>query len=293
MQYVHPEYLTSAEELSKLIDQDPSFDTLRIYDTSVVLKPHPPGYRAESGYNDYLGGHIPGAAFLDLKDKLSDTRSGLGFTLAKPEQLQQGFRAAGIGHSSRVVLYSSGHMMWATRAWWMLHSAGHTQVSVLNGGLKTWQAKGQPLEQGEITYPPGDFSVEMNSALWADKNEVLAAIDDADICTINALSPGVYSGSAEMHYGRKGHITNSRNVYYDDVLKEGCFRSASELNQLFTAKGVMQKPRVIAYCGGGISATIDALALTLLGHKHVAVYDGSMSEWVKDENLPLVVGTDT
>ncbi|RLA46559.1 MAG: hypothetical protein DRQ97_07500 [Gammaproteobacteria bacterium] len=69
-----------------------------------------------------------------------------------------------------------------------------------------------------------------------------------------------------------------------------CFRSADELKTLFTAKGVLENPRVIAYCGGGISATVDALALTLIGHDNVAVYDGSMSEWVRDESLPLITG---
>jgi thiosulfate/3-mercaptopyruvate sulfurtransferase len=80
------------------------------------------------------------------------------------------------------------------------------------------------------------------------------------------------------------------NVYYDEVLDQGCFRSADELKTLFGDKGVLDKSRVIAYCGGGISATIDALALTLIGHDNVAVYDGSMSEWVRDEDLPLVTG---
>ena len=95
-----------------------------------------------------------------------------------------------------------------------------------------------------------------------------------------------------MSYGRKGHIQNSKNVYYDEVLLNGCFKPAAELEELFQAKGVLAKPKVIAYCGGGISATIDALALKLIGHNDVAVYDGSMSEWVKDESLALIIGAD-
>ena len=93
-----------------------------------------------------------------------------------------------------------------------------------------------------------------------------------------------------MHYGRRGHIENSKSVYYDQVLNHGCFRTADELTTLFSEKGVLAKPHVITYCGGGISATIDALALILIGHDNVAVYDGSMSEWASAASLPLVTG---
>ena len=103
--------------------------------------------------------------------------------------------------------------------------------------------------------------------------------------------PGVYSGDADMHYGRRGHIENSKNLYYDTMMEAGCFKPAEQIKQEFEAQGVLEKPRVIAYCGGGISATIDAMALTLIGHDDVAIYDGSMSEWVKDESLALITGT--
>ena len=181
--------------------------------------------------------------------------------------------------------------MWATRAWWMLHSCGHTDVAVLDGGFARWQEEGRPCTTEVEPVGEGDFDVHFDAARWADKEQVIAAITDGDTCTINALSPGVYSGEADMNYGRKGHIENSRNVYYDELLDDGCFRPAGEIEALFRAKGVLDKPAVIAYCGGGISATIDALGLSLIGHDNVAVYDGSMSEWVRDENLPLVTGT--
>jgi thiosulfate/3-mercaptopyruvate sulfurtransferase len=283
-------FLISTEQLAQAITTSPQ--DLRIYDVTVNLVPNPPGYKAESGLNDYQAEHIPGAAFLDLIRDLSDTTSGLGFTLPSEEHLQAGFREAGVSNDSKIVLYSTGHMMWATRAWWMLHSSGHGNVAVLDGGFAKWRDEGRNTTDEEPSLPPGDFDVSLNRNRWADKSAVIEAINDAATCTINALSPGVYSGEAEMNYGRKGHIENSRNVYYDEVLNDGCFRSADELKTLFTEKNVLDNPRIIAYCGGGISATIDALALTLIGHDNVAVYDGSMSEWVKDESLPLVTGSD-
>lgn len=288
MTYIHPDYLISTEALAGALKSEPT--DLRVFDATVTLVPAAKGYSAVSGFKDYEQAHIPGAAFMDLMSDFSDSGSGLGFTLPSPDYLQTAYRAAGINEDSQVVFYSSGHLMWATRAWWMLYACGHRNVAVLDGGINKWKSEDRPVTTAIPDWPEGDVTVNLNSARWADKATTFAAISDEDVCTINALSPGVYSGEAEMSYGRKGHIENSKNVYYDDVLKDGCFRSADELKDLFSSKGVLQKPRVIAYCGGGISATIDALALTLIGHDNVAVYDGSMSEWVKDENLPLILG---
>ena len=288
MTYARPDYLISTAQLADAIE-DPA-TRLRIFDVTVTLVPSSPGYRAVSGIEDYRQAHIPGAAFMDLGRDLSDTTSGLGFTLPSAEHLEGAYRAAGIDDDCQVVFYSSGHMMWATRAWWMLHSCGHRRVSVLDGGFAKWRGEGRAVDVAHPEWAPGSFSVNLNRDRWADKAMTLAAVNAGDVCTINALSPGVYSGEADHHYGRKGHIENSKNVHYDDVLREGCFKPADELKALFDSKGVLQKPKVIAYCGGGISATIDALALMLIGHDNVAVYDGSMSEWVRDESLPLVLG---
>lgn len=290
MNYSHPEYLISTNDLAEAIAADPG--RLRIFDITVNLVPNPPGYKAVSGLDEYDKKHIPGAMFLDLIRDFSDTSSGFGFTLPSADFLQAAYRSVGVSDASQVVFYSTGHMMWATRAWWMLHSCGHGNVAVLDGGFEKWHSEDRRVVSEAGPYSAGDFTVDFDASLWANKSQVLAAINEDDICTINALSPGVFSGEAEMNYGRKGHITNSRNVYYDEILEQGCFRPAGQLQELFTKKGVLEKPTVYSYCGGGISATIDALALKLIGHENVAVYDGSMSEWASDESLPLVTGSE-
>jgi thiosulfate/3-mercaptopyruvate sulfurtransferase len=290
MSYSHPQYLISTAQLADAINNNTA--KLCLFDVTVTLVPASTGYRAESGINDFQQGHIPTASFMDLAGDFSDTTSGLGFTLPSAEHLQAAYRAAGIDEDSQVVFYSSSHMMWATRAWWMLNSCGHKNVAVLDGGFEKWRAEDRHVEADQTALTAGQFSVNLDRAYWTDKAQTVAAINDGDVCTINALSPGVYSGDADMSYGRKGHIQNSKNVYYDEVLQNGCFKPAADLEALFKAKGVMNKPKVIAYCGGGISATIDALALKLIGHNDVAVYDGSMSEWVKDESLALIIGAE-
>lgn len=288
MSYAHPEYLIEPDALQAALG-DPG---LKIFDTTVHLVPAETGYRAESGLADYEQAHIPGAAFLDQIRAVSDTTTGLGFSLPDADALQAGLRAAGISQGDRVVVYSTGHMMWATRAWWLLHYAGLDQVAVLNGGFAGWQEAGHATDTGSSAYPTGDVTVSVRSHRFVDQAQVLAAIGDASICTVNALAPDVYTGDAKMSYGRKGHITGSVNVHYDDLLDGNRFRPAEALHGSLSAKGLLDADRVIAYCGGGISATIDALACLLVGKDQVAVYDGSMSEWVRDESLPMTTGSE-
>ncbi len=265
---------------------------LRIFDATVHLRPATPGpYRVESGRADYEAAHIPGAAFLDLAADLSDTASPLTFTHLPAASLAEALGAAGVGADSRVVIYSSTTPMWATRLWWMLRAAGFDAAAVLDGGLVAWTAEGRPTESGTRRYPPTKLALADRADAWAGKAEVLAAIGDGGVCTINALPPGVHSGESGTNYGRPGHLKGSVNVPYAGLLDEaGRYRPDAELRGLFEAAGALQRPRVICYCGGGISATMDALALVRLGHPAVAVYDGSMSEWVRDPDLPMETG---
>ena len=132
---VKPEYLIEPHELATRLEAG----TVRVFDATVFLEPAERGYRARSGLEDYRQAHVPGAAFLDLIQAVSDTSSGLGFTLPAAEELQNALGAAGVGTATPVVVYSSGHMMWSTRAWWLLHYAGHDNVAVLDGGFAAWQ----------------------------------------------------------------------------------------------------------------------------------------------------------
>lgn len=265
---------------------------LRLFDVTVRLLPKVPGpYEIVSGRAAYEEAHIPGAGFLDLMADLSDTDSAIPFMMPAVEHLAAKLGAAGIGLDNRVVLYSWPTPMWATRLWWMLRACGFDSVAVLDGGLDKWRAEGRPLESGSRQYPPATLTLAARPGAWADRHDVLAAIDDGAVCTINALSPATFQGTSESSYGRKGHITGSRNVPYETLLAaDGSFRPDAELRPLFEAVGAFERPRVICYCGGGISATMDALVLTRLGHPAVAIYDGSMWEWARDPSLPMATG---
>lgn len=286
MTYAHPEYLISPTELAADLDNPKR----RIFDATVYLTPASRGYRAETGLAKFRACHVPGAQFLDLVEAASDTSTGLGFTLPPVSQLESLFRSLGVDDLSEVVFYSTGHMMWATRAWWLLHYCGHGNAKVLNGGFKAWRKGRHPTTREVSTPAAGTFVARAQPGLFADKEAVLAAIGAPGVCTVNALSPDMFTGESRHHYGRKGHIAGSVNVFYDDLMDHGFFKEDAALRRALDAKGLLDSPRVITYCGGGISATVDAFACLLLGHDDVAVYDGSMAEWVRDKSLPMETG---
>lgn len=267
---------------------------LRLYDTSVFLQPKAEGfgYFAESGRAQWQAAHLPGAGFLDVITELSDTSSTLPFMMPSAERFAANMAAAGVGDDSMVVLYNKGFPMWSTRVWWMLRSIGFERVAVLNGGYEKWVREGRPLDAERQSYAPGTLTVRAQSGYWVDKAAMLEMIERGSPVSLNALAPAVYSGEKNQ-YGRPGHLPGTHNVYYGDLLdpETGEFLPPERLAPLFAASGALAAERVITYCGGGISATMDALALLQCGQAEVAVYDGSMSEWVRDPALPLTLGS--
>ena len=285
MSYNHPEYLISVDELAEQMDDA----SLRVFDTSVLLHATDQGYTSEPGRARYLEEHIPGAAFINLTEDWSDTTSGLNNTLPGIAALSQAIGNDGIGNDHLVVLYSSSHLMWATRAWWLLRYAGHTNVRVLNGNLAAWIDAGLPTRSDAERYPAAEFTPSPRRDLFVNTEEMTRGMHEA-VCTINALSPALYAGTGDFYYGRRGHIPGSRSVYFADILQNEFFLPPPQLKAVLEAQGMLSAPRTLIYCGGGIAATLDGFACMLLGQENVGVYDGSMSEWAADDALPLTLG---
>lgn len=287
MDYTNPQYLIDANSLNERL----TADNLKVFDTSVNLIPQAGGtYNIISGQAEHERAHIPGAGFIDLAEQWADTSSQLRFTLPAPDRLAAAIGASGISNDDFVVLYSSGHLMWATRAWWLLRHAGHTNMAVLNGNFRAWTEAGLPTESGPSEYPATTFSIQAQAGAFVETAEVEAGMH-GKVCTINALNKSLYEGTGDFFYQRRGHIPGSLLMAFDDILDNEYFLPAEQLSAKLTAVGVLDADQVITYCGGGIAATLDAFACVLLGQENVGVYDGSMSEWVSDPNRPLTEGS--
>ena len=288
--FAHPEFLVESDWLAAHLT-DPN---LVVLDCTTHLIPDPKiTYTVKPGREDFENGHIPGAQFVDLQADLSAPHPKLRFMMPDARAFAEAMGRFGVGDNSRVVLYSTTAPQWAARVWWMLRNYGFDNAAVLNGGFQKWTREGKPVETGPARpCPPAQFTVREDRHLMVGKEAVRAAIGDAAVCTINALSPPQHAGSGGNTYGRPGRIAKSVNVPAASLLDpdSGAFLSPSEIRAKFDAVGAFAKPRAITYCGGGIAASTDALALVMLGHPDVRLYDASMSEWAPDPSLPMETG---
>jgi thiosulfate/3-mercaptopyruvate sulfurtransferase len=208
-----PNALISTDALAR----DLSRGDLRVFDCTTYLEPTPPGsddpYIAVPGRNSFEEAHIPGADFLDLQGEFSDNTTRLRFMMPPLEQLEVAFCRHGIGESARVVLYSIGTMMWATRFWWMLKALGFDGAAVLDGGFDKWLAEDRPVERGPAKgYPQAVFAAKPRPGRFIGKDKVLAVTKDPEFVIVNALGPQFHQGLEPSRYGRPGRIPGSVNV---------------------------------------------------------------------------------
>jgi thiosulfate/3-mercaptopyruvate sulfurtransferase len=285
--------LISTAELADLLGQP----NLRLFDCTTRLEYLPPGsnapYVVVPARDTFEAGHVAGADFLDLQGEFSNESTKLRFMMADEAQLEAAFGRHGVGADSFVVLYSVATPMWATRFWWMLKSLGFDGVAVLDGGLDKWKAEGRALETGPAKgYPPVKFTARPRAGFFVDKHQVLAARSERDTVVVNALNATLHKGLEPSRYGRPGHIPGSCNVSAAALTDPDskAFVPLADAEQKFAAQGFSRDKRVIAYCGGGISATVDLFMLHRLGYDKLTLYDGSMGEWATDEALPIEVG---
>lgn len=284
--YLYPDALVSTEWLAS----QPERDDLRIFECTMYLKSpdlNTP-YQVVSGREDFLAGHIPGAAFLDLQQDCSDAHSAYRFTMPSPEQFAAQIAAAGVSSESQVVLYARGSMQWASRIWWMLRSIGFDRAALLDGGWEKWQHEQRPEASGDHHYPPGQLTANPRPGLFVGSEQVLEAIDNPGVTILNALSAELHQGHS-TRYGRPGRIPGSINVPAADLRDPAQMTlvpAASAARQFEQAGLSFDKP-VIIYCGGGIAATLDAFVLHQLGHQQIAVYDNSLNEWSNRPELPM------
>jgi len=288
-EYRDPKALVQTDWLEAHLN-DPG---LRIFDCTTYLKPAEPGndlpYLVVSGRTDYDAGHVPGAGFLDIQEELSDNSTRLRFMLPPAEHFAAAMSRHGVDDKTRVVLYSAGSIMWATRVWWMLRAFGFEEAAVLDGGWDKWRSEGRPVSTASCAYAPANFIARPRPGMVVGKDRVLATLGDPSTVAVNALTPELHSGKTPSRYGRPGRVPGSVNVSAATLLDSAtkAFVPLAQARATFDAAGVDKSKEVICYCGGGISATVDLFLLYQLGHDRITLYDASMGEWAKDPSLPI------
>ncbi len=255
-----------------------------VLDVRYTLAAGPP---RSSGHAAYVDGHVPGAAYVDLDTALAGPPGERGrHPLPEPEVFAAAMRAAGVRGDRPVVVLDDWSSLAAARCRWLLRHHGHPDVRVLDGGWGAWRAAGAPIEAGDAAIAAGDFRAAPGRLPVVDVDEVLAGT--AGIL-VDARAAERFRGEAEPVDPVAGHIPGARNLPTTDHLVDGRFRPAEELRRRFAEAGIEPGAEVTAYCGSGVTAAHELLALEIAGLEG-ALYPGSWSEWVADRNRPVATG---
>ncbi len=233
--------------------------------------------------------HIPGAAFFDV-DAIADRTTPLPHMLPGAAQFGRQVGELGISNDDLVVVYDVRGVVSAARVWWTFRAMGHDRVAVLDGGLRKWKAEGRMVETGPAKVAPARFRARLRRGIVRNLEQVRRNIGTRREQVLDARSRGRFAGTEpEPRAGlRGGHIPGSLNLPYDALYQpDGTLLSPDGLREAFTVSGVDPERPVATTCGSGITASVLALGLHLIGHRKVAVYDGSWTEWAGHPDTPV------
>ena len=243
------------------------------------------------GRDRYELGHVPGAAFVDLDRELAGPPGAEGrHPLPETAAFEAAMRAAGVSGARPVVVYDAGPSTSAARAWWLLRYFGHPDVRVLDGGLAAWAAASGPLASGIETIEPGDFDAQPGHL------EVLDAAGVASLARrgvlLDSRAPERFTGELEPVDPVAGHIPGARNrPTTSNVASDGRLRPPAELRDEFARLGAREGTPIAVYCGSGVTAAHQVLALEVAGFE-AALYPGSWSGWITDPSRPVATGAE-
>jgi thiosulfate/3-mercaptopyruvate sulfurtransferase len=246
------------------------------------------------GEREHAAAHIPGAVYADLNRDLSGPKSGTNgrHPLPDPHALAQTFSRLGIASGVQVVAYDQDNGIFASRLWWMLRWLGHDAVAVLDGGLAKWTAEVRSATSGDERRAAREFHGSPRAGMSVDVNAVASHAVAGDWRLVDARAPERYRGETEPLDKTPGHIPGATNHFYQGNLGDDkTFRSPEELRVRWKESlGDVAPDRVVCYCGSGVTACHDLLALEHAGLTGAKLYAGSWSEWSSDPSRPVETG---
>lgn len=240
----------------------------------------------DKGRRDYEWGHVPGAIYADLNRDLASAPNGTNGRHPLPDShaIVATLGQLGIGNDTQVIAYDQDVGVYASRLWWMLRWLGHDAVAVLDGGFAKWVAEGHPTTSGVERRAERAFTGAPHGAM-------VASIDDVSRSNhlLDARAPERYRGDVEPLDRVAGHIPGARNHFYkNNLAADGIFKSPDELRALFTQSVVDASfDELVCYCGSGVTACHNLLALEHAGIHGARLYPGSWSEWSSDPSRPV------
>ncbi len=237
---------------------------------------------------DYQAGHIKGAVNLPVAETFNPV--GPAQMAGPAEQLEKVFGQRGIMSDTKVIVYDNGKETTASRVLWTLEYYGATKVSVLNGGFKKWQKESQTTSTEETKAAAATFTAQTKAALFASKEDILAALNKPGAAIVDARSPAEYKGD-DLRAKRGGHMPGAVNVDWTTLFTSDdapVLKSPAELRKMYEDAGVTKDKEVIVHCQTGQRSAVSYLTLRLLGYSKVSNYDGSWQEWGNDPDVPIV-----
>jgi thiosulfate/3-mercaptopyruvate sulfurtransferase len=240
---------------------------------------------------EYDEAHIPGAVFVDWTRDIVDPEDPIPAQVAPSGRFAALMESLGIGDDAHVVVYDHSGGQFATRLWWALTYYGHEKVSVLDGGWEKWIAEDLPTTDEVPSPEPATFTPEPRPKWRTDAEAVLAATEDNDTLILDARDRGQYTGEVARGGGRGGHVPGAERLHADSLFdpQDGTLLPDEELEEKLRESGVPadREEPMIAYCNGGVAATVPLFALHRLGYSNLSNYDGSWNEWGVREDLPV------
>ncbi|MFD2114756.1 sulfurtransferase [Paenibacillus yanchengensis] len=245
----------------------------------------------DAGRQQYEADHIPGAVYLDMERDLSGEVAEHGGRHPLPDMvdLTVALSKVGISNESQVIIYDDQGGAMASRLWWLLKYAGHEQVSVMDQGYSAWKAAGFPISAEQQVLIPAKYLATVEHPMLVEMDEVKELLAEESVTIIDSREAPRYRGEVEPLDKKAGHIPGAVNYFWKDGFSaDGKWNNGDEQAERFSK--IDKNQEVIVYCGSGVTATPNIIALTEAGYNKVRLYAGSWSDWISYEENPVAVG---